>query len=478
MDALKIYRAKKRKYLIRFGIPFIVALLLIGIGLYMFFANVGGHRGPNYWGRYWSLTDFMTDPFSFPAGLIIDTGLLILVCTVPLFIWLFKKAKREYENALAQEQRQKAANEARRKLIEMVSKGTWEFPVKALYEQCSAQGIVDSDTAFSRKKIENAAKKIMLEEGIPEEIQGVYLQNAVKYFDVENARVISRMKEEDVSWKTSLHTAKPSDEEQEMLRSANLAQTLYGTQKREALLKAALEEAQLKLAQYDGSGFTPHLQREKDWAIHGGIAEGIAGPAAGVATALNVMKENEKIREQNSQMLTAAAMINIHRSQKAERYKNEVSRLSDELRKLPEKVVFDDITIPELFSAFTLSLKEISRVSEHDEGCMKVRLTLRQEKSLHLDIPDGVKIVLDGAVSGKVYTTKEQTVSQCPGGVEVGEFIAPLEIYGIPYLNSLAEGETGTTYELTALCSHFYGDIGANYTCRLNRSQNLWLMEK
>ena len=43
-----------------------------------------------------------------------------------------------------------------------------------------------------------------------------------------------------------------------------------------------------------------YQEKEKDWAILGGIAEGIAGPAAGIVTAANAMKENERIREQNA----------------------------------------------------------------------------------------------------------------------------------------------------------------------------------
>jgi len=42
-------------------------------------------------------------------------------------------------------------------------------------------------------------------------------------------------------------------------------------------------------------------EKEKDWAIHGGIANGLAGPIAGVAIALNTMKDNEEIRARNAE---------------------------------------------------------------------------------------------------------------------------------------------------------------------------------
>lgn len=44
-----------------------------------------------------------------------------------------------------------------------------------------------------------------------------------------------------------------------------------------------------------------YQEKEMDWAIHGGIANGIAGPIAGVSTAVNVMQENANIRERNKE---------------------------------------------------------------------------------------------------------------------------------------------------------------------------------
>lgn len=40
-------------------------------------------------------------------------------------------------------------------------------------------------------------------------------------------------------------------------------------------------------------------QKEKDWAVHGGIASGIGGPVIGGITAMNTIAENHQIRAQN-----------------------------------------------------------------------------------------------------------------------------------------------------------------------------------
>lgn len=52
-------------------------------------------------------------------------------------------------------------------------------------------------------------------------------------------------------------------------------------------------------------------QREHDWALHGGIAEGIAGTAAGVATALNIQRENAQIRSQNAALGKRIGDMNV-----------------------------------------------------------------------------------------------------------------------------------------------------------------------
>lgn len=36
--------------------------------------------------------------------------------------------------------------------------------------------------------------------------------------------------------------------------------------------------------------------RDTDWAIHGGIANGLAGPGAGLATAMNIQRQNAENR--------------------------------------------------------------------------------------------------------------------------------------------------------------------------------------
>lgn len=76
-------------------------------------------------------------------------------------------------------------------------------------------------------------------------------------------------------------------------------------------------------------------QREHDWALHGGIAEGIAGTAAGVATALNIQRENEQIRAQNAALGKRIGDMNVAYMQALD---EEKTRLNGCLRRWKENL--------------------------------------------------------------------------------------------------------------------------------------------
>ena len=68
-------------------------------------------------------------------------------------------------------------------------------------------------------------------------------------------------------------------------------------------LKKEAEEYTRKMSAI-GTAFT---QKETDWAVHGGIASGIAGTAAGVAVAADIQRKNAEIRAANEQLQETVA---------------------------------------------------------------------------------------------------------------------------------------------------------------------------
>lgn len=91
------------------------------------------------------------------------------------------------------------------------------------------------------------------------------------------------------------------------------------------------------------------MQKETDWATHGGIASGIAGPAAGLAVAADIQRKNAEIREQNAALrqLSARAAIEASRgtdslaydaSKNAEKWEERAAAAENKLvQMLPEE---------------------------------------------------------------------------------------------------------------------------------------------
>lgn len=420
----------------------------------------------------------------------VNTELLLIgaVCIAGIMILVFvvidsNKKKRKKKEARIQAEREEAAEKLRKEaLMRAMNDHTWAFPAQSLYEKCVDAGIKDNLTDFSRKKIQQMAKKILDENHVPETAQEWYINHAAQFFDKGMAAVQGEVN----AWKTTLHTADLDEEAAAFLSSASRIKTLYGAQKRQFLLQTKLDELSKRHAALTGAKYTPVLEKEKNWATHGGIASGLAGPGAGIATALNTMQENEKIRERNALQREAVSAVNTYFQAHANSVWDQISGVRKELDVLPDKIVLDNISAAELLDAYRISVRAIERISsgddlksrEKNQRGMWIYFTIRQVRSLNLDIPKSARIVLDGSIVGKVFTAKEQKHSICPVDAEVAEFAAPLDIYGIPYYNNLSDDQKGRVYEVKALCDHFYGDVNTAYVCRLASKQNLWLMER
>ena len=199
-------------------------------------------------------------------------------------------------------------------------------------------------------------------------------------------------------------------------------------------------------------------QKTSDWAFLGGIADGLAGPGAGAAVALNVMAENAKIEAENQRKREGALKI-VHGFQNdsirigAERTDLEkaASILENELKELEKKVVLSNLKAETFNTEFEVVKKLVQKT---DTNLLKVSIDL--ENLSNPDVPDGVRIVADGTLLAKIYT----------GKTYVGEAIVPLPLYGI----ECRKAETITGY-----CP-MYMEGNREYTVTLEPN-NLWLME-
>lgn len=167
-------------------------------------------------------------------------------------------------------------------------------------------------------------------------------------------------------------------------------------------------ETRIKIMQDSGkiaeSMITTKAQTS-DWAIAGGMASGLAGSAAGVATALEIQRKNEqaeltaaRIREQGKELL-ALSKSSAVKTAIQDMIRN-LDCLEKEIKDVTNKLL-DDYDIEELFKKLRVS------VSKNSVLCDKF-----MEIVIEHDVESGIKIagadaVLDGSVLIEVYENEK-----------------------------------------------------------------------
>lgn len=137
-------------------------------------------------------------------------------------------------------------------------------------------------------------------------------------------------------------------------------------------------------------------QKEHDWATHGGIASGIAGPAAGVATALDIQAKNAQIRAQNAANLKAMSPIIGAAFDVEMAARKEAERLAAEIERTKVKLVAEPPAAEVLSHLrFRETKTEVSKT-----GAVTVTTTV---VGSGITVFDSEKAVADGTIIAKIY---------------------------------------------------------------------------
>ena len=124
--------------------------------------------------------------------------------------------------------------------------------------------------------------------------------------------------------------------------------------------------------------FNALKQREVSWAVMGGIADGIAGPAAGVMAALNTQANNRAKQAYNANVDKLATMAAMHQDQKnwerARPYYLEIERLKKKKTEMAAKVLQEKDT-KELWGLLNVTLEPVRKISD---GCVQISLRVVQ----------------------------------------------------------------------------------------------------
>lgn len=119
---------------------------------------------------------------------------------------------------------------------------------------------------------------------------------------------------------------------------------LYGKDKRNAMLTDRMNELRESAKTLDKGAellMRSGQQQEINWATWGGIANGLAGPAAGLATAADMQARNAQIRAENELRRKNAMPAYMLVTNSASQNRSRADEIEEELQLLKEKLIVD-----------------------------------------------------------------------------------------------------------------------------------------
>lgn len=244
-------------------------------------------------------------------------GVMLYIIVGSILFWVAIEWAKMSEEREKRKQQEKELNEN----IKIWSSGNWNFPFEKFYKKCISEfPEVDFSKPIScevLKKVSNIADSIMEENGVFRGYRDLYVN------DEKIKEYLQRLGETSVQYKEKLKKKiKLEDELDEVTKLIN--------EKNEA------QDAMIRMSKYVAN--SAYKEPEHDWAIIGGITQGLAGPGAGMAAAHEAMEKNRKIRERNEVNQKFAISEGSKILSTALSMSNEISDLEEKAKELQRKI--------------------------------------------------------------------------------------------------------------------------------------------
>jgi hypothetical protein len=146
-------------------------------------------------------------------------------------------------------------------------------------------------------------------------------------------------------------------------------------------------------------------EKEADWAFWGGVASGIAGLGAGVATAIDLQTQNAQTRLNNEKNMRASIPYYMAVTQSASDKRDVADQIEREIDSIKEALI-EDVTTQN-FEDLILVKNVETHISQSGAVKIAVALSEIESKSIYDDVPailDGsffAHIIQDGEIIGK-----------------------------------------------------------------------------
>ena len=194
-------------------------------------------------------------------------------------------------------------------------------------------------------------------------------------------------------------------------------------------------------------------KKEHDWATMGGLATGIAGGAAGVATAIDYQIKNAEIRRNNADIKASVQSLNHHILQVIHKLEKELADCNREIESAHSKLVGEISTYET-----EMLMQQLSFSNEHVEtsitGAVRVNVQIAAKNN---------QTLYEGQVNARI------------DGFICAELIADNIVHGTAVLTLPVNGIGKTFIEVTSICTETT-DAQKIYTVRY-KPICLWKIE-
>lgn len=434
------------------------------VGIFMgVLACIAGILNENTWGGY-----------AWVCPLFLVGGAICVICFI-----MWRKRKAEEKTEKEEQEQQRLVEEHLYKIQELDKfnksgkEGKWQFPTEKFYQDCNEKKVGDVSSEYGYNKAKSIAEQLIQEDCLEADMscfQGYLTKEKLQEFlDIGKSQA-EKTAQRKLEQSKRVRKGDADSTETTFMQRALAVAMLSGCQKRIKMLtyladdceteyqKAKSEEDVWKqLAIVQGM----QQKKEKDWSIRAGAANGIAGPVAGMATVLDTMQENEKIRMYNQDVRSAAdgyiakAAATLDGQAKAKAARNRLEKSIEEAKAV---VALPNPNADTLWKSMKVDYDN-AFISKSKSGVLNVSVDIRLIRPVHLDVPDGVKMVIDGTIAADVMYE----------GNKIGEVAFLLPILGMPC-------DEPAAITLKGMCQNSTG-FDNGYTLEMKTKQNLWVME-
>lgn len=321
-------------------------------------------------------------------GFLILYGIMIQI-SVGYSYLVWKNGSSRYKKEMEKQAAEKAAAEEKKRIFEEEHP---HYQQEQFYLQCKAQGITSIDT--------------------PADVARMVLLAKNKKFPGTESQLIAAYKtgKNDVTSRERKKELAALESEEAKLDKENLRyKDAKGQLKCILMSRDKAKEYRMQEEAYRAQSRATHnaifqgtqgaMQKETDWATHGGIASGIAGPAAGFAVASDIQRKNAQIREQNAALSQLAARAAVEASRGTDSLAYEASKKADEWEAraaAAENKLVENLPEHQLLELLSC------KATAHNSKTGAITVDIRIAATKDLKIYETVSAVVDGCLMARI----------------------------------------------------------------------------